>query len=303
MRILVAEDDLTSRAILTGILKKWGYKVLAVNDGQSAWQALQQPDCPHLVILDWVMPGLDGVEVIRRVRSADFGQPPYIILLTSKSEKGDILSGLEAGANDYIKKPFDNEELNARIKVGQRTVELQTRLFETQQTLERLASYDPLTGILNRRAILEQLSKELSRARREPAKNEYLGIGFFDVDHFKMVNDQYGHRVGDEVLCGLVRLIRDHMRVYDSIGRLGGDEFLIIAPGMEGIKAENIFERITSAINSYRIKTFAGELSVTVSMGVAMADLESGEDMLLHSADAAMYRAKREGGNRVIYTK
>jgi len=167
MRILIAEDDLTARTILAGVLKKWGCETLAVKDGLAAWEVLQQPDSPRLVILDWMMPGMDGLEVIRRVRARFVEQPPYIILLTSKDEKGDIISGLEAGANDYVRKPFDNEELFARIQVGERTLELQTRLYETQQSLAHLASRDSLTGILNRRAILEQLAKEIPRARRE----------------------------------------------------------------------------------------------------------------------------------------
>lgn len=166
LRILIAEDDLTARSMLSGVLKKWGYTPVVVKDGQAAWEVLQQPDSPRLVILDWMMPGMDGLEVIRLTRARITEQPSYIILLTSKDEKGDILSGLETGANDYIKKPFDLEELYARIRVGQRTLELQTSLYETQQTLAHLATHDPLTGILNRRAILDQLAKEIARAQR-----------------------------------------------------------------------------------------------------------------------------------------
>jgi len=194
MRVLIAEDDLTARTILTGVLKKWGYDVVAVKDGLAAWEVLQQPGSPSLVILDWMMPGMDGLEVIRSARAETYEPPPYIILLTSKDEKGDILSGLEAGANDFIRKPFDNGELFARVRVGQRTVELQTMLYDTRQTLAHLATHDPLTGILNRRAILEQLSKELARARRENPLYRINGlwVGFFDIDHFKQINDQYG---------------------------------------------------------------------------------------------------------------
>lgn len=305
MRILIADDDLTARTILTGILKKWEYDVLVAKDGLEAWNMLQQPDSPLLIILDWMMPGLDGLEVIRRLRAKFSWQPPYIILLTSKDEKGDILSGLETGANDYIKKPFDSEELYARIRVGQRTIELQTSLYESQQNLAYLASHDALTGILNRRAILEQLSKELSRMRRviSHGKEDGLSVGFFDIDHFKHINDQYSHQVGDEVLCGLVEILKTHTRDYDSIGRIGGDEFLVIAPGIELSLHKNIFERLKNVVSLSKIKTSAGELSVTISMGVTNACPDNNIDQVLDSADAAMYRAKRSGGNNVVYSE
>jgi len=222
---------------------------------------------------------------------------------------GDILSGFEAGANDYIKKPFDHEELYARIRAGQRTIELQTSLYETQQTLAHLATHDPLTGILNRRAILEQLSKELARARREGFSGEEAGanarnglcVGFFDIDHFKQINDQYGHQAGDEVLKGIAQALESHLRSYDSFGRLGGDEFLVVAPVAGEENREHFFERILTAIAGCKIKTGSGEVSVTVSIGVAVVDVESKTDQLLNTADNAMYRAKRDGGNRVVY--
>ena len=303
LRILIAEDDMTARTILMAILRKWGYEVIAVQDGQAAWQALQRPDCPRLVILDWMMPEMDGVTVIQRVRSELTGQPPYIILLTSKDERGDILSGLESGANDYIRKPFDHEELYARVRVGQRTLELQTSLYETQQTLAHLATHDTLTGIFNRRAILDQLAKELSRAQREAENrpDDKLCIGFFDIDLFKHINDRYGHQAGDEVLCGLSEILGANVRIYDSIGRLGGDEFLVVTPGVQETNRRFIFERLVSVIATSPFKTCAGELFLTISMGVATANLDDSVDQLLDTADAAMYRAKRKGGNCVVY--
>ena len=306
MKILIADDDLTARTILTGILKKWDYEVVAAPDGLAAWEIMEQPDCPLLIILDWMMPGLDGLELIRRLRAKFSWQPLYIILLTSKNEKGDILSGLETGANDYIKKPFDSEELYARIRVGQRTIDLQTSLYESQQNLAHLAAHDPLTGILNRRAILEQLSKELARIQRLGGRDQDddgLSVGFFDIDHFKHINDHYSHQVGDEVLRGLVEILSSQMRAYDSFGRLGGDEFLVIAPGLDVSKRKNFFERLKTTIASSGIKTSAGELSVTVSMGVTHVSPENNIDQVLDSADTTMYRAKRDGGNSIVYTE
>ncbi|MHB8136423.1 MAG: GGDEF domain-containing response regulator [Anaerolineaceae bacterium] len=305
MKILLAEDDLTTSAILSAVLKKWGYEPILVKDGQEAWETLQQPDCPSLVILDWLMPRMQGLEVIQHVRAKIVDKPPYIILLTSKDEMESILSGLEAGANDYIKKPFDNAELRARIHVGQRSIELQTNLYETQKRLEHLATHDPLTGILNRRAILQSLSKELARIRREKQPNlkSMLCIGFFDLDHFKQINDQHGHQSGDEVLIGLVNCLKGELREYDVFGRMGGDEFLIIAPGVDSENHENLFKRIVLSIEKCKIQTETGILSLTVSMGVSIAKPDCNEDQLLHTADIAMYQAKREGGNRVVFSK
>ena len=305
MRILIAEDDLTSLSMLAAVLKKGGHEVVETVNGMQAWDELQKTEAPKLAILDWIMPGLDGLEVIRRVRAQFVEQPPYIILLTKKSETNDIISGLETGANDYIKKPFEYEELFARIRVGQRTLELQTSLYETQQELAYLATHDSLTGILNRRAILERLSKELSRFRREGNRSQGAGlsVGFFDIDHFKQVNDQHGHQAGDEVLRGLVSIMGSRLRAYDILGRLGGDEFLVVAPGIDKAKCKFLFERIWNAIAASQIKTCAGELSITVSIGIASAGPESSPDVLLDIADKAMYRAKRDGGNRLVFTE
>jgi diguanylate cyclase (GGDEF)-like protein len=303
MRILIAEDDLTARTLLLGILKKWDYDVVAVKDGEAAWEALQQPDAPRLVIMDWVMPGMDGLEVIRLSREHQKEQPPYIILLTSKDEKGAIIAGLDAGANDFIKKPFDHEELYARLRVGERTVDLQASLYETQRSLAHLATHDPLTGIMNRRAIMDQLSRELSRARRFNSftAGSSLSIAFMDIDHFKQINDQKGHQAGDEVLVGIANVFKHNLRKYDSFSRLGGDEFLVIVPDIDEDNSQNLFERLRRVIAETAHHTSAGEIIVTVSVGVATAFPGHSEDQLLRDADAAMYHAKREGGNRVIY--
>ena len=304
MRILIAEDNLTERTVLAGVLKKFGHEVSMVDNGLSAWEILEQPDAARLVVLDWMMPGMDGLEVIRRVRALDSQQPPYIILLTSKEEKNDVFSGLEAGANDFISKPFDRNELYARVRVGQRSIELQTSLYETQQTLTHLATHDYLTGILNRRAIMEQLTKEIARVRRGRLEGSTLGltIGFFDIDHFKAINDQYGHQAGDEVLKALVSVVSKELRIYDYFGRLGGDEFLVVSPGTSDGKGENFFGRLIKKIAAAGIETVAGQLFTSISMGVASIDLEIYElDKLLASADAALYQAKSAGRNQMVW--
>jgi two-component system cell cycle response regulator len=296
MKILIAEDDLTSRAMLAGVLKKWGHEVVTTVNGAEAWQALQHPDAPRLVLLDWNMPELDGVEVCRRLRQVPTLDPPFVILLTGRSEKDDIVRGLDSGANDYILKPYDSQELRARIGVGQRMLELQASLLEARDALEHQAMHDGLTGILNRRAILERLEEELARAARE---QRVLTVGMCDIDHFKRVNDTWGHQVGDEVLCGFSKRIREQLRPYDLLGRYGGEEFLVLAfGGAPGAPA--LFRRLQEQVAAHPFPTQGGALPVTVSIGVADSRLTQDPQKLVAAADQALYRAKAEGRNRVV---
>ncbi|MEI8354966.1 MAG: diguanylate cyclase [Deltaproteobacteria bacterium] len=297
MRILIAEDDLTSRTMLIAIVKKWGYEPVAVSDGEAAWEVLRKDDAPQLAIIDWNMPVLDGLDLCKRLRKIDTPDPPYIIFLTSRSEKDCIVEALESGANDYIIKPYDNEELWARVRVGQRMIEMQTATNNAKKALAHEATHDPLTGILNRRAILDSLQKEISRAMRQ---GTLLSIGLCDIDHFKLVNDRYGHQTGDEVLRGFVSTIQDSLREYDLIGRYGGEEFLIVAPGASGSE-EVIYERLLTRVAGQGIATRSGTVSITVSIGVVELRGATTLDELLTDADSALYRAKNEGRNRVAY--
>jgi two-component system, cell cycle response regulator len=289
---------LTSRTILTAALRKWGYEPIAVVNGLDAWNILQQPDSPRLVILDWNMPELDGIDVCRRVRAASNSAPPYLILLTCMSEKGDIVKGLDAGANDYISKPYDNEELHARIRVGQKMVEMQAELIRTRDALAFEATHDPLTGILNRRAIMARLQEEVTRAQRQQTS---LHIGMCDIDLFKSINDRYGHQIGDEVLCEFVRILQAELRSYDGLGRYGGEEFLVISPGAPGIKCDALYSRLNAKVASHPIVTDAGSIPITISIGVARCSTESGIDAMIAAADEALYRAKRSGRNCVVH--
>lgn len=299
MKILIAEDDLTSRTILEGALKKWGYQPVVTSDGSAAWELLQNPEAPILALLDWSMPGLDGLEVCRRVRARSTSKPPYIILLTARGEKADIVEGLEAGANDYISKPYDNDELRARIRVGQRMVELQSELNDARDALTHEATHDPLTGVFNRRAIFEALKKEIARSRRSAAT---FSIGLIDLDHFKQVNDIYGHQTGDEALCAVVKCLQSNLREYDSIGRYGGEEFLIVAPGSNGTKTEGLYERLCNNIALSPVFTSSGVVVISVSIGVAGGTGQEASDSIIAAADSALYLAKADGRNRVVYS-
>ncbi len=298
MRILLAEDDLTSRTILAALLQKWGHDPVVTCDGDEAWEALQNPDAPKLVLLDWNMPGLDGLEVCRRVREIETSNPPYVIILTARTDMADIVTGLDAGANDYVSKPFNNDELQARIRVGQRMLELQAELLEAKNALAHQATHDPLTGAPNRRAILDRLDSELARAERTDTS---LSIGLCDIDHFKKVNDKYGHPVGDKVLCSFVDAIQSGLRSYDLVGRIGGEEFLVISPDTKGSAEEALYQRLRSKIAGLWIDTKQGEVSITVSIGVANVRNFRSAGAILEAADAALYEAKNNGRNRVAY--
>ena len=296
MRVLIAEDDLTSRGVLRRILIKWGYEVVVTSDGEEAWAEVQRENSPPLLILDWMMPGLDGVEVCRRVRAVPTPSPPYIILLTAREGRKDIVTGLEAGANDYLGKPFDHDELRARVDVGRRFIELNQQLLETQRILELQARTDPLTGSMNRRAILERLGEEMARAERQDTS---VGVGMMDIDFFKRINDTYGHGAGDDVLREVVTRSVLAMRPYDGFGRFGGEEFLMIIPGAGHSEVFGVFERIRAAVCGSPVETDGTKIDVSVSIGAATSGGES-MDAVVRAADDALYRAKDQGRNRVI---
>jgi PleD family two-component response regulator len=216
MRILIAEDDAVTRWILATTLQKWGHETVVTRDGDQAWKALQCEDAPHLAILDWMMPGMDGVDVCRRLRTLDKNICPYVLLLTGKNQKKDLLKGFDAGADDYVSKPFDPDELNARIRAGERIVNLQIESLAARDALRKLATYDYLTGLLNRAAILAELQRECERASRVDVP---VNVVMVDVDHFKHVNDTYGHTFGDKVLAELAKRMVSEVRSYESIGR------------------------------------------------------------------------------------
>lgn len=296
MRALVADDDTASRLLLQRMLTKWGYDVVTASEGEEAWNILTGDNSPDLAVLDWMMPGLDGVEVCRRIRALDLSSPPYLILLTSRGDKQDIATGLESGASDYVQKPFDHDELRARLLVGRRFAELNSKLLETQRELQRQALTDPLTHIMNRRAILGRLTEEMARAPRQGLP---LSIGVMDIDHFKLVNDRYGHAGGDSVLQKVVERSLRALRAYDALGRIGGEEFLIVMPGVGARDASIVLERIRHSVRQATIELQGVEISVTVSIGGAVNGGEAPEE-LLHLADEALYRAKGEGRDRVV---
>jgi two-component system, cell cycle response regulator len=295
-RVLIAEDDPLSRRLLEAVLAKWGYEVTVVADGLEALRLLDTADAPRLAVLDWMMPGMEGVEICKRLREHKDRPYVYVLLLTGRSQKQDLLRGLELGADDYLTKPFDTQELRARLHVGGRILSLQDDLLAAQEALRFRADHDALTGVPNRRAILEALDQEVFRQVRD---NRPFGIILADIDHFKIVNDTYGHLSGDDVLRTVAQRLKDSTRPYDSVGRYGGEEFLIVAPSADIAGTMALAERIRRRIESDPIIAEARPLKLTVSMGIAVSvHSPCVVKTLLQLADDALYRAKKNGRNR-----
>ena len=298
MRVLIAEDDPVSRHMLEGMLDKWGYEVESAWDGGQAWDLLCVDDPARLVILDWAMPVLDGLEVCERIRTHQNGHYTYVLLLTIRGRKEDVVKGLDAGADDYVTKPFDAEELRMRLEAAGRVLNLQSELLEAREALQQEATHDHLTGLKNRPAILEVLHKELNRGLRT---NSSVGILLGDLDRFKAINDQFGHKAGDIALQEVSRRMSSVLREYDAVGRYGGEEFLVVLPGCDARRSAELAERLCRQVAAEPVIVGDQSVMITCSLGaVATADSPNADmDVLVNAADAAMYSAKRAGGNRV----
>ena len=296
MKILIADDETISRRLLEKILQRAGYEVLAVENGRLAADQLCRPDGPRLALLDWMMPGLDGPGVCSVVRGDRKLSYVYMILLTSKESKQDIVQGLQSGADDYLIKPCDAEELKARLRCGLRILQLEDQLVEAREDMRFRATHDTLTCLFNRGVILDLLARELSRTQREQGCTTLF---LCDVDHFKNINDSRGHAVGDEVLKEIARRLLSSVRSYDFVGRYGGEEFLIVLNKCPASFAFDRAEQIRKAISARPVQTTRGPVDVTLSLGI-LSSSDWGNrpvEELLNEADAALYAAKASGRN------
>ena len=300
MKILIADDSIVSRHLLEATLRKWGYDVIVACDGGEALEVLQRDDTPQLAILDWMMPVLTGPEVCRKIRQRSHEPYTYILLLTSKSQKEDLIEGMEAGADDYITKPFDQHELQVRLRAGTRLVDMQAELLAAREALREQATRDSLTHLWNRNSILEILDRELARSLRESGP---IGVVIVDLDHFKNVNDQHGHLAGDAVLREAARRMKGAIREYDSIGRYGGEEFLILLPGCDEQASFKQAERLRRHVSQIDLTFNETALKVTASFGVttALPTQSWSPESLIRRADQALYLAKDRGRNCVAY--
>ena len=292
-RILVAEDDALHRRVLESFLPRWGYEVEFVVDGKAALEALQAKDAPRLALLDWMMPGLDGASICRKLREQSGNPYTYIVLLSAKGAKSDLLEAMDAGADDYLVKPFDSQELYARLRSGHRILQLQEELLKAQEELRHQASHDALTKVANRRAILNKLRDDFDGG---------VATILLDVDHFKRVNDTFGHQAGDTVLQEVARRLKAGIRACDHVGRYGGEEFLIVVRDCNESGAVDLAERLRKAVCGSPITLPDGaQMEVTASLGIAtsQAIAATTEEQLIAAADQALYEAKRNGRNRI----
>jgi two-component system cell cycle response regulator len=299
VKIIVADDDAISRRMMTRLLESSGYDVVTANNGRDAAEMLASPGGPRLALIDWIMPELDGLGVCRSVRDRQEDSYVYVILLTSKQARDDIVAGLEAGADDYLTKPCNPEELRARLRTGSRILALEDKLVEAREEMRFKATHDALTSLWNRASILEALERELARSRREQG---IVSILICDLDHFKLINDVHGHLVGDEVLQQAASRLLSSVRTYDQVGRYGGEEFLVLLTGCDPSQTHSRAEHIRLAIGSLPFETNGGPLSITVSVGTLTSNewtTDLTANQLLHQADLALYRAKEFGRNCV----
>lgn len=299
MQVLLVDDSAVYRKLIGDYLRSWDFAVTVAQTGSEAWQVLQQPESPKLVLLDWVLPDLDGIELCQRIRkTAMSGQYVYVILLTGKEGRQNMLDAMQAGADDYLLKPFDESELKARLLVGKRILNLQDELVAARESMRHAATHDSLTGLLNRGEIFGMLERELERGRRD---HRPVAVILADLDHFKKVNDTHGHLFGDGALQEIARRLHSKLRSYDGVGRYGGEEFLLVLPACDLPDALQRANELREIVSDAPIVCGKVTKSITMSMGVAVSECIGVKEMepVLNRADAALYAAKENGRDRV----
>lgn len=311
-KIVVAEDDQATRVLLQRQLERSGYDVIACENGKIALEAVQR-EAPCMILADWGMPEMDGIALLKAVRElSSLNVLPfvYFLMLTAASEKNQIIAGLEAGADDYLTKPYHPQELVARLRAGERIQDLQHALHARQLELQRinadmvrlnarlnrLANTDGLTGIFNRRYLFDRLVDLWAIHERH---HRPLSCIMLDIDRFKSVNDLFGHAAGDEVLRGVADHARKAVRLSDLLTRYGGEEFCVLCPETDAQGASVVAERIRATIESGVFQSGGKRIAVTVSLGVAAARTTMATfDEMLAAADSMLYQAKHNGRNQ-----
>jgi diguanylate cyclase (GGDEF)-like protein len=289
--------DTVARLALQKLLQQWGHEVLATGSGDEAWQHCTAAQPPWLALLDWHLPVIDGAALCRRLRGRADAPYVYVLLMGESAELGDGAAALEAGADDFIQSPLEQNALRLRLRTAEHILLLQRNLLQSRQALEYRATHDSLTGLWNRAEVLGLLEREIARAQREGTA---VSIIMIDVDYFKQVNDQMGHDGGDEALREVAKRLSDCVRPYDGLGRYGGEEFLIVLSGCSGGNAAGLAERLRQSVAEPSLSVHGEELRLTISLGVAVWSAEHGDmQALIRAADAALYRAKKAGRNQV----
>lgn len=294
MKILLTEDSVVYRHLLCTQLAEWDYSVQAVSDAESALPIISAAATPMVLLIDWELPGMSGLDLVSEVRRLPLKHYAYVIVLTARDNKADLVAGLNAGADDYLVKPFHVEELRARLQVARRTLALHEELVNANERLESLAAQDPLTDLLNRRALMSAFRRERVRAQRTQS---LMTLVMCDIDHFKQVNDGHGHAAGDEVIKLVARSLQDSSRGSDLLARMGGDEFLLVLPGSNAAGGVTFVRRVRQRIEH---RKELRDIPISLSFGIAAMDVEQSEEIAMAKADAALYTAKHEGRDRYI---
>lgn len=297
-RVLLAEDDEAVRCMLLAWLEAWGYSVVTAENGEIAWKILMQEESPELLIVDWMMPGIDGVELCRRVRQVESKFYRYILLITGRNNKEDVACALESGADDYLAKPFDVVDLRSRLTVATRILSVQDDLIKARDRLRDQATVDGLTGVWNRAAFLDLFRGELDRAART---RTMTGLLMLDLDHFKKVNDTYGHAAGDAVLKETATRLRGALRSYDFLGRYGGEEFFIALPNASRSQLCEIAERVRHSVVTEPV--LYGNIEIAISLSIGAVEVMPSERSALEAiaiADVGLYHAKNAGRNCTV---
>lgn len=292
MKVLVTEDSAVYQHLLVSQLSEWGLDVEAVHDAESALPAISGTHEPILLLIDWELPGMSGIELLSQVRQLDRKHYIYAIILTARDAKGDVVKALNAGADDYLVKPFHIEELQARIQVARRALSVHEELITANERLELLASRDPLTDLYNRRGLTIAFHQERMRALRSHSS---ITLVMCDIDRFKQVNDSYGHAFGDGAIKLVARELQRSSRGSDIVARIGGDEFLVVLPESKPAGGVAFVKRVQKGLHE---RSEIPEVPISLSFGIAEMNLADSEEAAIAMADAALYAAKHEGRDR-----
>lgn len=305
MDVLVADDERISRVVIERTLKEEGYNVRSCKNGLEAYNLIKE-NIFRIAVIDWVMPEMDGITLCKKIRKLKSQRYIYVIIITSKSKKQDIVKALDAGADDYISKPFNRDEFLSRIKVGVRLIETHDKLIKSQRELIKLVREDSLTTLLNRRAFLDESLNDIERAVREQSNVSAIII---DLDNFKSINEKYTNQTGDKLLYEIARRLKNSCRPYDKLGRYAGEEFIVLLPNTEIDQASKIAKRIRSAIKDKPFLMDGSQIQLTACLGVSMLMpkskmKDSQLDELIKKTEVALNRAKQQGSNKIaVYSE
>lgn len=298
MNVLIADDEPVNRRLLEILLNKWGYSVSVAVDGKEAWRILETSVRPHIAIIDWMMPGMDGIQLCRMIRQSETWPPIYLLLLTAKQATEGENGRYESVADDYLPKPYAAHELKARLRAARRIIELENQLKATRENIQIANTHDPLTGLWNRSAVLEILHREIHRARRQGSP---LAVLMVDIEHLKEINRQYGNLAGDSALREAARRIRSSIRQYDSLGRSDGGQFVIISPCCDHAGALSHCSRLQSKICQQSVETYAGSFPLAIRLGIAVGYNNHQAHDFISAADSALAEARKTGKTSIIY--